>query len=67
MVLYFSGTENSGYVAKRIASALNDALFCMNDAIKFGESVGEKDYKRLIFVTPTYALRIPRIVSDCIK
>ena len=49
MVLYFSGTGNSGYVAKRIALALNDELFCMNDAIKCGKSVGEKDYKRLIF------------------
>lgn len=67
MILYFSGTGNSGYVAKRIASALNDELFCMNDAIKFGESVGEKDYKRLIFVTPTYAWRVPRIVSDLIE
>lgn len=31
MILYFSGTGNSKYVAKRIADALGDALVNLND------------------------------------
>ena len=34
MILYFSGTGNSKYVAKRIADALGDALVNLNDRIK---------------------------------
>lgn len=35
MVLYFSGTGNSRYVAKRIADALGDELLSMNERIKY--------------------------------
>ena len=64
MILYFSGTGNSKYVAKRIADALGDALVNLNDRIKtFDTSPIETD-ERLIVVTPTYAWRIPRVVRD---
>ena len=36
MVLYFTGTGNSRYVAERIAQALGDTLCSLNDRIKAG-------------------------------
>ena len=31
MILYFSGTGNSGYATRRIAAALGEPLLCLND------------------------------------
>ena len=64
MVLYFSGTGNSKYVAKRIADALGDTLLSMNERIKAGDASAVGCGERLVIVTPTYAWRIPRIVRD---
>ena len=67
MILYFTGTGNSRYIAKKLAEKTNDSLICINDRIK------EKDYStilvkdRLVFVTPTYAWQIPRVVKDWIQ
>ncbi len=66
MVLYFTGTGNSRYIAERIASRLGDELFCINDAIKLGSINSIKAKQRIVFVFPTYAWRIPRIVKDWI-
>ena len=64
MILYFSGTGNSRYIAERIAVALGDELLSMNDHIKEGEPSPVASDERLVIVTPTYAWRIPRIVRD---
>ena len=64
MVLYFTGTGNSRYIAKRIAEALGDEIFSMNDRIKAGNHSPVETDKRLVIVTPTYAWRIPHIVRD---
>ena len=64
MILFYSGTGNSRYVAKRIAVALDDELLSMNDRIKAGDTSPVEANERLIIVTPTYAWRIPRIVRD---
>lgn len=34
MILYFTGTGNSKYIAERIATVLNDRLLNMNERIK---------------------------------
>ena len=64
MVLYFTGTGNSRYIAGRIADALCDELVSMNERIKAGDTSPVVSDERLIIVTPTYAWRIPRIVRD---
>ena len=64
MILYFSGTGNSKYVAKRIAGALGDALANLNDRIKASDTSLVETGERVIIVTPTYAWRIPRVVRD---
>ena len=64
MILCYSGTGNSRYIAHRIADALGDGLLGMNDRIKAGDTSPIEVNERLIIVTPTYAWRIPRIVRD---
>ena len=64
MVLYFTGTGNSRYIATRISEALGDELLSMNDRIKAGDTLPVASGERLVIVTPTYAWRIPRIVRD---
>ncbi len=67
MILYFSGTGNSRYTARRLSSLLNDELFSLNDALK-KRTLGRLTVKdRLVIVTPTYAWRLPRIVRDWIE
>ena len=64
MILYFSGTGNSKYVAQRMADGLGDTLCSMNDRIKAGDTSPVEAGSRLVVVTPTYAWRIPRLVRD---
>ncbi len=63
MILYFSGTGNSAYIAKRIAKETGDPVFSVNDSIQQGKVFFDKTHTRLIFVLPTYAWRIPKIVE----
>ena len=66
MVVYFSGTGNSKYVAKRIADSLQEKLLCMNERIKSSDTGPVKTGEKLVVVVPTYAWRIPRVVSNWI-
>ena len=66
MVVYFSGTGNSKYVAERIVGSLQEKLLCMNERIKSGDTGSVKTGENLVVVVPTYAWRIPRVVSDWI-
>ena len=61
MILYFSGTGNSEYVAKIIAKENNDDLLSINDWMKNNKK------ETLIFVCPIYSGRIPPIVENFIK
>ena len=67
MILYFSGTGNSNYVAKRIADALDDEIVNLNDRIKASDTSSIETGERVIIVTPTYAWRIPRVVRDWLR
>ena len=37
MIIYFSGTGNSLYIAKKLAEKLNDEIIHINEAAKLGE------------------------------
>ncbi len=67
MILYFSGTGNSKYVAKKIQSVSGDEVISINDLMKKGSKEEIKSDKALVFVCPTYAWRIPRVVEDFIR
>ncbi len=66
MIFYYTGTGNSRYIARRLAAALGDELFDMNERIKRGDDSPVAVNGRVVFVTPTYAWRIPRIVREWI-
>ena len=67
MILCFSGTGNSKYVAQRIADALDDALVNLNARIKASDTSSVETGERVISVTSTYAWRIPRVVRDWLR
>lgn len=64
MVLYFTGTGNSRYVARRISEATGDGLLSINDRVKASDTSPVETGESIVVVTPTYAWRIPRIVRD---
>lgn len=66
MILYFSGTGNSAYVAKRIAKLIQDESLNLNDKIRSGDHGRLDSQKPWVFVAPTYAWQLPRIVRDWI-
>ncbi len=64
MIFCFSGTGNSRYIAGRIAQALPDEMADLNAKIKANDCSPVRTGCDIIIVTPTYAWRIPRVVSD---
>ena len=64
MVLYFTGTGNSRYLARRIAKGLEMPLYDLNACIKAGNTAPVQTGRDVVLVTPTYAWRIPRVVSE---
>ena len=64
MVLYFTGTGNSRYLARRIAEGLDMPLYDLNACIKAGDTAPVQTGQDVVLVTPTYAWRIPRVVSQ---
>ena len=67
MIFYFTGTGNSRYIAKRMATALSDDLFSINDRLKEENITPVAVRDRLVFVLPTYAWRIPTVVEKWIR
>ena len=64
MVLYFTGTGNSRYLARRIAEGLEMPLYDLNACIKARDTAPVQTGRDVVLVTPTYAWRIPRVVSE---
>ena len=63
MILYFTGTGNSEYVAEKIAKETGE------EAVNLFQRIRKKDYSELhsdqpwVVVAPTYAWRIPHILE----
>lgn len=68
MILYFSGTGNSRYLAERIAAATGDNLLSINDLLKrdAGDILVSED-RPWVFVAPVYAWRLPRVVEQLLR
>ena len=64
MIFCFSGTGNSRYIAQRIAEALHEPVIDLNAKIKDNDTTAVDTGRNVIMVTPTYAWRIPKIVSE---
>lgn len=67
MILYYSGTGNSRYIARRIAAITGDELLNITEHLRSGDHSPIDCGGRAVFVTPTYAWRVPRLVMDWIE
>ena len=59
MILYFSGTGNSRYVAEKISKITDDSVISINEILKSRNKDIIESEKPFVFVCPTYAWRIP--------
>lgn len=64
MILYFSGTGNSEYVAKKIGAYVGDEVVNLFDKLKSNDYTTMQSEKPWVIVTPTYAWQIPHIVRE---
>ena len=64
MIFCFSGTGNSRYIARRIAEVLQEPVIDLNARIKVNDTTTVDTGSDVIMVTPTYAWRIPKVVSE---
>lgn len=67
MILYFTGTGNSKYVAKRIEQGTGETALNLFDRIKCHNYEEMHSDTPWVIVTPTYAWRIPRILENWLK
>lgn len=67
MIFYFSGTGNSQLTAKQIAETIGDEIISINQYLKEGKKITFQSERPLVFVTPTYAWRMPKVVANWIR
>lgn len=67
MILYFSGTGNSRYTAKKIAAIADDEIISIGQKIKNSDYNTIKSEKPFVFVGPIYAGRFPRVMEEYIR
>ncbi len=67
MIIYFTGTGNSKYIANIMAQRLDDTAISAAELIKAGKNPSFDSQKPYIFVTPIYAWRIPRVFQNWIQ
>ena len=63
MICYFSGTGNSQRAARQIAERCVDTVFSIHKSLKQGKTETLHSEKPFVFVAPTYAWRMPRVVE----
>ncbi len=67
MILYFSGTGNSEYAAKRIGAELKDEVLNLFEKIQTHDFSKLHSSRPWVVAAPTYAWRIPRIVQEWLE
>ena len=67
MIVYYTGTGNSRYVAQRFAAALGDDLITANEYIRNDTPADLHSDRPWVFVSPTYGWQIPRIFADFLR
>lgn len=67
MIYYFTGTGNSQYIARELHKQLNEDYMSINTLIRNNNHSLQNIQVILVFVVPTYAWRIPRIVEEWIR
>ena len=66
MIIYFTGTGNSKYLAEELSKLINDELVCANEYIKKGVCPTFTSQRPFVFAGPVYSWRLARIFEDFI-
>lgn len=67
MILYFSGTGNTEYLAKRLGDFLEDEVIDLFSYIKNKKKAEFNSQRAFVLLAPTYSWRIPRFLSAYLK
>ncbi len=67
MIIYFTGTGNSKYIANLIAKQIDDIVIDSTQYIKAQEHPDFESKKPFVFVSPVYAWRMPRVFEKWIE
>ena len=67
MVIYFTGTGNSRYLAQKTAGNLSDEIVSANEMIKERRKGDFRSEKPYVFICPTYAWQIPEVFEKFIN
>ena len=67
MILYFSGTGNSAYVARQLGELLQQETIDVFARIRDKDTTALQSSRPWIVVCPTYAWRIPRILHQWLE
>lgn len=67
MVIYFSGTGNSAYVAKKVAGLIGDEALDLFERIRSRDYSPLKSDKPFIVCAPTYSWQIPHILREYLE
>ena len=67
MILYFSGTGNSEYLAKKLGKVLDDEVIDLFSYIKEEKTKTFSSEKPFVLVSPTYSWRVPRFLTEYLQ
>lgn len=67
MIVYFTGTGNSRYVAKMLADLIDDEVTSANSIMKTGSAASLVSEKPWIFISPVYLSAIPTVFENFIR
>ena len=67
MIVYFTGTGNSRYCAAFLGEQLGDPCLDVLPLLQSGAAADLRSERPWVFVAPTYAWRLPRLVRDLIR
>lgn len=67
MILYFSATGNSEYIAKNIAYLNNDEVMDMTPYLQKNEAMDLSSDKPYVVIAPIYISTMPTIIIDLLK
>ena len=67
MVLYFSATGNSAYVAKKISAMLQEEDLDLFSRLKENDTTALQSERPFVVVSPTYAWQLPHLLRDWLK
>ena len=67
MVLYFSATGNTAFIAKELAARLNDECLNLLDRVKTQDYTPLHSEKPFVICAPVYVCEMPRFLSSYLK